>query len=101
MIAKHDGRYVTLYNNNGTFLRNFSVNGTIVDVDVNNDEDTIVVVFSDGSVALHNELGHLLGNILLNDACSARWSGDEIAIKLRSGATQIYTKNRTFVRNIY
>jgi hypothetical protein len=98
MILKTCQGALSLYSNEGQFIKTLITN-RVSDADINNDENMVVTLLEDGCVQLYSvQLGYIR-NIRNFGAIRIRWSGNDIAIGLENGKTEIRNKSGIYLRS--
>jgi len=83
----------------GSFIRTLASRG-VIDADIN-DDGIVLITFDDGSVRIMREDKSFIRTIRSmsnSQAVSARWSGDDIALRLANGRTELRRVGGGFIR---
>ena len=98
LVKIGNGGRVDLYDDKGCFLRTIMRSGAI-DADVRSD-GMIVFTNQDGRVGLYDVRGCYLRTIVNHGAHSARWSGNDVAVRLSDGRIGLYDDTGCYKRTI-
>lgn len=74
----------------GSFIRTLA-SGGVIDADIN-DDGIVLITFDDGSVRIMREDKSFIRTIRSmsnSQVVSARWNGDDIALRLANGRTEL------------
>ena len=88
LVKIGNGGKVELYDDNGRFKVQMRCYGAAIDADVRSD-GMIVVTTDNGGVELRDSSGRYKGHIVQRGAVSARWSGNNVAVRLPNGKIEL------------
>ena len=83
----------------GSFIRTLA-SGGVIDADINGD-GIVLITFDDGSVRIMREDKSFIRTIRSmsnSQVVSARWNGDDIALRLANGRTELRSVGGGFIR---
>lgn len=83
----------------GSFIRTLA-SGGVIDADIN-DDGIVLITFDDGSVRIMREDKSFIRTIRSmsnSQVVSARWNGDDIALRMANGRTELRRVGGGFIR---
>lgn len=83
----------------GSFIRTLA-SGGVIDADIN-DDGIVLITFDDGSVRIMREDKSFIRTIRSmsnSQVVSARWNGDDIALHMANGRTELRRVGGGFIR---